>query len=34
MNKLCFFKNPKFEKDKIQIFKYNKTKKIMTLIYK
>ena len=31
--KLCFFKNPIFDKDKIEIFKFNKSKKIMTIIF-
>ena len=31
-DKLCFFKNPSYEKDKIEIFKFNKSKKIMTII--
>jgi hypothetical protein len=33
-DKLCFFKNPLSEKDKIEIFKFNKSKKIMTIILK
>jgi hypothetical protein len=32
-DKLCFFKNPIFDKDKIEIFKFNKSKKIMTIIF-
>ncbi len=32
IDKLCFFKNPKIYKDKIEIFKFNKSKKIMTII--
>jgi hypothetical protein len=32
LDKLCYFKNPKFDKDKIEIFKFNKSKKIMTII--
>ena len=31
---LCFFKNPLFQKDKIEIFKYDKKKYIMQLVYK
>lgn len=34
IDKLCFFKNPISEKDKIEIFKFNKSKKIMTIILK
>ena len=34
IDKLCFFKNPSSEKDKIEIFKFNKSKKIMTIILK
>jgi hypothetical protein len=34
IDKLCFFKNPIFIKDKIEIFKFNKSKKIMTIILK
>ena len=32
-DKLCFFKNPIFDKDKIEIFKFNKSKRIMTIIF-
>ena len=31
---LCFFKNPLFSKDKIEIFKYDIKKNVMQLIYK
>ena len=29
---ICFFKNPLFKKDKIEIYKFNINKKIMILI--
>jgi hypothetical protein len=31
---LCFFKHPLFQKDKIEIFRYDKKKNIMQLVYK
>lgn len=33
MKKECIFKKPLFQKDKIQIFKFQKDKNIMILIY-
>ena len=30
--KLCYFQNPKFKKDKIEIFKFETKKKIMIII--
>jgi hypothetical protein len=31
---ICFFKNSKFDKDKVEIYKFDKIKNIMILKYK
>ena len=34
IDNLCFFKNPKLEKDCIEIYEFDKKNKIMILFYK